>query len=99
MNAYQKTIEFLSENEGRKMLVGVHAYNICTYMLMENWEMNADGFTIEVGEELGNAFTVIDGDNTEIISCIGDPNKMDVFPETGHFELHTEHATICFELK
>lgn len=102
VEAYEKVIEFLQENEGKKMRVGVHAHNIAMYNVLENgWviEGKPEWLGIEIDITDGNnTVTIINGNEDEIEGYQDEKGCMDVFPSTGDFELYTEHATICFEL-
>lgn len=97
MNSYNKLIEFLELNKDQKMTVAVHAYNISTYMTFEKWEIElSDGLeTIISNEE--NSITVLNDEGIE--RHITDSDFMDVFPQSGSFELHTHYATIGFKLE
>lgn len=96
-NAYETLSNFLKEHEGRKMRVGIHAFNVCCVIEFNEWRVFDDGIEIFISDDQNNV-SVYDGDKSEITGFTADSRSMNIFPERGDFELQTAHAGICFEL-
>jgi hypothetical protein len=96
MSNYEKLHQFLKENEGKKMDIGIHLNVSGIYNTVENWKITVDEISCFIITE-NQHYEFFDNGDIENIEI--NPDLMSVYPEDGSFEIYTNGASIGFMLR